>query len=95
MTDCWFWRAIGILLILTNAVVAQEQNANRFFFETPLDSWEMARVLSKCAQAVLLSLRAQMRWDEFRLIMDGKPYECKPTTQVHRSFREGSPIVWP
>jgi len=77
MTDCWFWRAIGILLILTNAVVAQEQMQIDFSSKTPLGLVGNGASIVKVRPSGFAFFEGGNAVGRFRLIMDGKPYELQ------------------
>ncbi len=76
MTDCWFWRAIGTLVILTNSAGAQERTQIVFPAKTPMG------LVGNGASIVNVRPSGFDFFEggntgRFRLIVDGKAYELQ------------------
>src|ERR1700719_1894686 len=77
MTDCWFWRAIGSLVILTNSAGAQERTQIDFPSKTPPGLVGNGASIVKVQPSGFDFFEGGNAVGRFRLIVDGKPYELQ------------------
>jgi hypothetical protein len=77
MTDCWFWRAIGSLVILTNSAGAQERTQIDFASRTPMGLVGNGASIVKVRPSGFDFFEGGNAVGRFRLIVDGKPYELQ------------------
>ncbi len=77
MTACWFWRVIGSLVILTNSAGAQERTQIAFPSKTPLGLVGNGASIVKVRPSGFDFFEGGSAVGQFRLIVDGEPYELQ------------------
>jgi len=88
MTDCWFWRVIGSLVILTNSAGAQERTQIAFPSKTPLGLVGNGATIVKVRPSGFDFFEGGSAVGQFRLIVDGEPYELQ-ADDASSSFANG------
>jgi hypothetical protein len=77
MTDCWLWRVIGSLVILTNSAGAQERTQIVFPSKTPMGLVGNGASIVKVRPGGFDFFEGGNAVGRFRLIVDGEPYELQ------------------
>src|SRR5882762_7725539 len=73
----WFWRAIGVLVILTSAAVAHERTQIDFPSRTPLGLVGNGSSIVKVRPSGFDFFEGGNAVGRFRLLVGGKPYELQ------------------